>query len=111
MGRDDGSDNLLTPGRLYFVQLLGGFSSQLPARFTARLISQQLHREAPGSDQLVRHFTFALCGADGGQAREIALPRQAFHAEPLSAPAGVVIHVDFSQRRQREQAPLIRAVV
>ena len=111
MGRDDGSDILLTPGRLYFIQLLDGSSSQLPPRFTARLISQQLHRASPGSDQLVRHFTFAMCGADNRQAREIALPQQAFHAEPLSAPAGIVIHVDFSQRRQREQPPLIRAVV
>ena len=110
MGRDDVSENLLTPGRLYFVQLLDGFS-QLPQRFTARLISQQLHRAGPGSDQLLRQFTFAMCGADGRQAREIALPQQAFRAEPLNAPAGVVIYVDFTQRRQREQPPLIRAAV
>lgn len=110
MGRDDVSDNVLTPGRLYFVQLREGFCSPLPRRFTARLISQQLHRAGPGSDQLVRQFAFAIGGADSRSAREVALPQQSFHAEPLSAPAGIVIYVDFSQRRQRERPPLIQAV-
>ena len=110
MKNDDVSDNTLTPGRIYFVQLADAGSS-LPQRFRARFLSQQLRRAGPGSDQLARQFIFAICGADDAQGQEIALPERSFRAEPMSVPAGIVIHVDFRKPREKEKPPLIRAVM
>lgn len=110
MDRDDVSETTLTPGRIYFVQLTDAVSS-LPQRFRARFLSRQLHRAEPGSDRLVRQFTFAICAADDAQGQEIALPEASFRAEPMSVPAGIVIRVDFRKPREKEKPPLIRAVM
>jgi len=95
----------LEPGRLYFVQLIEPAGANLPARLCARFLHQQLHRAAGNSDLVIRQFTFQICGAGDSPGGEITLADSSFHAEPLTVPTGVVIHVDFT-RRNASTAPM-----